>query len=117
MEGTGSRDEALFEYLVGRLETETWLGLGKIVNPATGTAERHLEFAKLAIDVLAMLDRKTEGRRSEAESKRLRGTLTMLRLNYVEEASRPEPAAAEAQASTPDSPTPPAGAPEESEGR
>lgn len=91
MEGTGTHDEALFRYLVERLETETWLGLGKIVNPATGQAERHLDFAKLAIDVLGMLERKTEGHRTEGETKLIRTTLTTLRLNYVEEASKPDP--------------------------
>jgi hypothetical protein len=100
MEGTGPHDEALFRYLVGRLETEAWLGLGKIVNPATGKAERQLELAKLSIDVLAMIERKTESFRNEAESKLIRGTLTTLRLNYVEEASKP--------AESPESAAPPA---------
>ena len=40
MENTGLHDEALFDYLVGRFETETWFALGKIVNPATGQSER-----------------------------------------------------------------------------
>ena len=96
MENTGLHDEALFDYLVGRFETETWFALGKIVNPATGQSERHLEMAKLAIDVLAMLERKTEGHLTEAQLRRLKNALTTLRLNYVEEMSKPpagEPAA------------------------
>jgi len=91
MEGTGLHDEALFRYLVERLETEAWLGLGKILNPATGKPERQLEFAKLAIDVLGMIERKTEGHRSDDETKLVRNALTTLRLNYVDEVSKPAP--------------------------
>ncbi len=101
MEGTGLHDEALFEYLIGRFETETWFALGKIVNPATGQPERRLELAKLAIDVLGMLERRTDGRRSDAESRRLRSTLMTLRMNYVEEMSKPEAAAPDASEPAP----------------
>jgi hypothetical protein len=85
-----THDAALFDFLVTRFETEGWLLLGKIANPATGNAERHLDAAKVVIDLLGMLERKTEGHRSEEESRRLRGALTTLRLNYVEELARPD---------------------------
>lgn len=61
--------------------------MGKLVNPATGRTETNLEAARLMIDLLEMLERKTRGNLSDEERRQLRETLTMLRLNYVETAS------------------------------
>lgn len=61
--------------------------MGKLINPATGRTETNLEAARLMIDLLEMLERKTRGNLSDDERRQLRETLTMLRLNYVETAS------------------------------
>ena len=61
-----------------------WQALGKIQDPQTGDAEPQLPQAKHAIDMLAMLERKTAGNLSEAERSILSNALTQLRLNFVD---------------------------------
>jgi hypothetical protein len=77
-------DEALLIELVLVFQQSAWQGLGKIANPATGKTEVHLPQARHAIDMLAMLETKTQGNVSEAEQKFLANALTQLRLNYVD---------------------------------
>lgn len=83
--------------LIAMWSTTALQAMGKLVNPATGRAEKKLEVAQLMIDLLEMLERKTRGNLSDEERRQLRETLTMLRLNYVETASG-TPAAMTAEA-------------------
>jgi hypothetical protein len=75
---------------------QAWIFLGKVANPVTREIERDLVAARSAIDLLSELEAKTEGHRSPEESKILAGTLTELRLNYLDEAKKPEPDSPEA---------------------
>src|SRR5206468_332028 len=104
----GSREDTLrFLDIVSLFSTQAMIGLGKIVNPATGKAEKNLPAARLFIDTLEMLDRKTRGNLNNDETKLLQATLTDLRLMFVEESKSPaeppktEPSA-EASAKTED---------------
>lgn len=82
---------------------QAWMSLGKMANPMTGEVERNLDTARELIDMLAELETRTEGNRSQEESQALQGALTELRLNYMEEMKKPEaPAATEAEASDDD---------------
>ena len=83
----------LIPYVLEMLRYQAWVGMGKIVNPQTQAIDRNLEAARMAIDLLVELETKTEGNRSEPESKLLQSVLTELRLNFVEEQKKPEPAA------------------------
>jgi hypothetical protein len=65
--------------------------LGKLANPMTGKAEKNLPAARLFIDTLEMLERKTQGNLTADETKVLHATLTDLRLMYVEESKTPAP--------------------------
>jgi uncharacterized protein DUF1844 len=78
--------------------------LGKLANPMTGKAERNLAAARLFIDTLEMLERKTQGNLASDETKVLQATLTDLRLMYVEESKQPEerPAKTEEHPAAPD---------------
>jgi len=67
------------------------IGMGKIVNPVTQKAERNLNEAKIAIDMLNMIANKTKGNLTDEENRMLQQTLTDLRLNYINEKSQPEP--------------------------
>ena len=69
--------------------------LGKIANPMTGKIERNLEGARYAIEVLESLEKKTKGNLSEEEDRVLQEALTMLRLNYVDEARKDDESGAE----------------------
>ena len=79
----------LIPYLVEMFRYQAWLGLGKIANPISGTVERDLDMAKVMIDLMNELEERTEGHRSQDETLLLQGTLTDLRLNYVEEMRKP----------------------------
>jgi hypothetical protein len=80
----------LIPYLVEMFRYQAWLGLGKIANPISGTVERDLNMAKAMIDLLGELEERTEGHRSQDETLLVQGTVTDLRLNYVDEMRKPE---------------------------
>lgn len=83
---TGSRGQlppADLTFLVGTLYLQGALGLGLLPNPTTQKPEVHLDQAQHAIDMLAMLQQKTEGNRTPEESEDLEAALHELRLTYV----------------------------------
>lgn len=100
--------------LIAQFEAMGMIGLGKLPDPATGNSVRDLTHTKLAIDVLTMIENKTRGNLAADEERELRRSLTLLRLNFVEEVRRDEPqpqAAADAGAAeTREAPSPDAGA-------
>ena len=67
------------------------LFLGQIPNPQTGQPEVNLEFAKMFIDQLVMIQEKTRGNLSTEESTVLRNALSNLQMAFVE-ASQGAPA-------------------------
>jgi hypothetical protein len=85
-----SKNEHLFAALVSGYATQAMVGLGKVANPLTGAIERDLDQARALIDLLEMLEAKTEGNRSDEESSFLRQTLSTLRLNFVDEKNKGE---------------------------
>ena len=89
------RQELLFVQLVSMFQMAALHQLGKLKNPLTGTIERDLPAAQSTIDLLDMLHAKTRGNLSPEEDRFLQGVLRDLRLNYVDEAAKPEPPAAE----------------------
>jgi hypothetical protein len=70
-------------FLVGTLYVQGAMGLGLLPNPVTKKAEVQPEQAKHAIDVLTMLQQKTEGNRTPQESEELDAVLHELRLAFV----------------------------------
>jgi hypothetical protein len=94
----------LIPYLVEMFRYQAWLGLGKMANPISGKVERDLDMAKTMIDLLDELEVRTEGNRSQDETLILQGTLTDLRLNYVDEKRKPEPDAENDEAGPEDVP-------------
>ena len=64
--------------------------LGKMMNPVTGKTERSLEGAAAIIDLLAVFEEKTRGNLSAEEARVMEEALSNLRLNYADEAGRPE---------------------------
>ena len=63
--------------------------LDESTNILTGKVERDMTGARQMIDLLAELETRTEGNRSADETRLLRGALTELRLNYLEEMKKP----------------------------
>ncbi|MEN6404862.1 MAG: DUF1844 domain-containing protein [Thermoguttaceae bacterium] len=70
-------------FLVSTLYLQGAMALGALPNPVTKKADRQLDQAKHAIDLLAMLQQKTEGNRTQAESEELESALHELRMAYV----------------------------------
>jgi hypothetical protein len=77
--------------LIAQFEAMGMIGLGKLPDPATGKSVRDLAHTKLAIDVLTMIENKTRGNLVADEERELRRSLTLLRLNFVEEVQREQP--------------------------
>lgn len=82
---TKERNQALFLQLVLTFQTAAWQQMGKVKNPLTDKIERNLDQARMSIDMLDMLKAKTEGNRSEEETKVLDRVISELKLNYVDE--------------------------------
>ena len=99
-ENTAPATDPMFIQLIASLSATALQQLGKLVNPATGKAETHLEGARFSIDMVETLERKTRGQLSDEEQRLVSETLTLLRLNYVETAAsapaQPPPSAGEA---------------------
>jgi hypothetical protein len=79
----GAFPPASFETLLTTLATEALIGLGEIPHPATGKMETNLPHARYVIDMLEMLQRKTQGNLTPGESQALDAILHQLRLGYV----------------------------------
>ena len=92
MEGK-QMNEIIFTQLVLMFHTAAMQQLGKLKNPLTDVLERNLEAAQNSIDLLEMLKEKTRGNLSAEENRLLLQVLQELKLNYVDEAGKPEPAA------------------------
>ena len=84
------KNTQLFMYLVGSFEMSAMMAMGKIKNPMTDKTERDLTQAQFSIDIMDMLKKKTKGQLSEYEAKFLDNTLGQLKLNYIDEAKKPE---------------------------
>ena len=82
------RGEYHFIQLVLMFQTAAMHQMGKIQNPITKKTERDLSQAKFSIDMLEMIQQKTEGNLSENEKKFLDHALFELRMNYVDEVNK-----------------------------
>ncbi len=78
----------LFMQLVMQNQQIAMMAMGKIKNPVTDTIDRNLEYAKVSIDTLDMLQARTKGNITEYEEKFLTEALKDLKLNYVEEVEK-----------------------------
>lgn len=87
--GSGkSRDSILFQHILLMLQTLALQQMGKLTNPITGTVERDLHQARITIDMLGMLQRRTEGNLEENEKRLLDTIVLELQMNYVDESGR-----------------------------
>jgi hypothetical protein len=81
-------NEALFMGLVINLQSTAMIALGKLINPLTQSVDRNLDQARFTIDMLGMLEDKTNGNRTEEETRTLRRVITELRMNYLDEVEK-----------------------------
>jgi len=83
-EGEGQMPPATFETLMSTMATQALFALGAIPDPRTGQASLSPELAQHHIDMLGVLEEKTQGNLSDEESKMLSQTLHELRQRYVQ---------------------------------
>lgn len=75
----------LFLHLVLSLQSAAWYQMGKTVSPISGKIERDMQQAKASIDMLVMLQEKTDGNLSDEEKNILDNAVYSLQMNYIEE--------------------------------
>ena len=79
----GDIPEASFMILVVALATQAMAALGQVPDPINGNLALDLDVAKHHIDMLGVLQTKTEGNLDSEESRYLEATLSQLRMAYV----------------------------------
>jgi uncharacterized protein YjaG (DUF416 family) len=82
------KNASLFFSLIMTFQAAAMQQMGKIKNPISDKIERDLQQAQLSIDIIGMLEEKTQGNLSEDETKFLKGVLQELKLNYVDEMTK-----------------------------
>lgn len=83
------RDELLLTQVALMFQTAALQQMGKLKNPFTDAVDRDLGQARISIDILDVLHRRMKGNLSEAEERMFSNILRELRLNYVDESSKP----------------------------
>lgn len=81
------RMEASFTQFVGGFAVQTLVHLGKMSNPMNGESGVDLANAKYSIDILGILQEKTQGNLTPEEDEYLSNILRDLRMEYVEAAN------------------------------
>ena len=93
-QGGGSPAEAPaptpFQILCGSLAAQVHMALGLIPDPVSKKAVVELPVARQGIDLLVMLEEKTEGNLDDEEKKTLTGLTAQLRMIYIEVAKQLE---------------------------
>ena len=74
---------ATFQSLVQMLVTQALIALGQVPHPGTGTPQPQLPLARHLIDLLGVLDARTDGNLDAEEAKLLTEALHVLRSSYV----------------------------------
>lgn len=92
-------DPTSFLSLIMSLASNAAASLGMMPHPATGETGVDLQTAKHWIDVLGMLEEKTQGNLDEQEAQMLENLLADLRMQYVSFAQSPTPPPAKFSAS------------------
>ncbi len=92
-----SEESIQFFSLIHMLQRSALVGLG-LMPDHEGEFTPHLEEAKAAIDLIGMLQKRTEGNLEEMEQTLLQGILTELRMQFVQAPKEVERKQAEEQA-------------------
>ena len=81
--GAQKMPEASMTFLISTLSTQVLASLGQFPDPTLGKPVIHLDYAKLNIDTLTILQEKTQGNLTKEEAQLLEQTLHELRMLYV----------------------------------
>ncbi|MBN1853759.1 MAG: DUF1844 domain-containing protein [Pirellulales bacterium] len=81
--GSAVMPPASFSTHLSMLATEAAIAMGQLAHPNSGQQEKNLEQAKYLIDTIGMLEEKTRGNLTEAESAGLADLLHQLRMLFI----------------------------------
>ena len=84
-----NENDQLFIQLLYVFHTSAMQSMGKLKSPITDKIERDLPQAKQSIEMISMIKEKTKGNLSPDLSRILDGFLTELRMNFVDESTKP----------------------------
>lgn len=79
---------SLLKSFIALLGAHTWQWLGLVKNPVTGQVEKDMAQAKLAIDSISALIGQLEGRLDQSEQLELKGLLSDLQVNFVQQSAK-----------------------------
>lgn len=85
------KERLLFYQVIMMFHTAGMQHLGKIHDAASNEIKRDLDQAQFMIDILDVLERKMKGNLAKDEEKFIGNALQELKLNYVDEAAKPDP--------------------------
>ena len=88
MSDAGKELDINFFQLVLSLQAAAWQQMGKVASPISGKVERDLDQAKVSIDILDMIQKKTKGNLTPEEQRLLDHALHDLHLNFVDEVKK-----------------------------
>jgi hypothetical protein len=71
-------------FLISTMAAQCMAAMGQLPDPITGKPEIRLKFAKHHVDMLAVLQEKTQGNTTEEEAMMLEDALHQLRMMYVQ---------------------------------
>ena len=81
--------EVNFSTFILSLSSSVLMHLGEIPDPISKEKKKDLSLAKHTIDVMGMLQEKTEGNLTDNEKKLMDGILYDLRMRYVQQVGKP----------------------------
>ena len=87
----GELPTARFDLFLSGLTMEALIALGDMAHPTTRKQAANFPQAKYLIDLLGMLEEKTQGNLSADETKLLKDALYQLRMRYLGKTSGPAP--------------------------
>jgi hypothetical protein len=82
------KQEVFFMQLIMTFQMAAWQQMGKIKNPMTDKIERNLDQSRFSIDMLDVIQKKTQGNLSEQEKHFLEKSISELQLNFVDEVEK-----------------------------
>jgi len=80
--------ELQFIQFISSLYSSCMFQLGKMMNPVTGKVEKDLRGAQATIEMVRMLQAKTQGNLSPREKETLENALSNMQMNYVDEVDK-----------------------------
>jgi hypothetical protein len=81
---------SMLQYFIGMLSMSAWQWLGLVKNPVTDKLTQDLAQAKVAIDSIGALLNQLEGKFSAKDMAELRGMLSDLQINFVQQSNKAE---------------------------